>query len=478
MDTLENTSENPMSDSDILNILLNNCDPYTPANKTFYVDCSNVRGGSVFADSLCEMLSQNEGRVHALFTGHIGCGKSSELENLKLQLEQKTPFESMKRFLPVLVDMSQYLDEYDVTATDILLAIVAELADALREAEEIELQDPYLKRRWEKLKTFLGSEVDATEGELSWGWGKTKVQRLRTDPTAREKVRQQLVPETRNLLEEINRVFVAARTILKTHPPKEGGERYSDFVLILDNLEKIQRLADNEQGEASHRALFIESAPQLTGLNAKIVFTVPLSLVRAEAKQLELLYSSVPTVLPMIKTEKREPLHEPFEPGIRKLEEILLKRMPPGVTLTDVFEADALESLIYFSAGHVRSLMVYLREAIPLAKRKLPLTVDIIETAIAKEVSVVEPSLRNSDWLLLAELELSPRQRWDNHLPEQRRLLDNVYVLEYINGGKDKKLRSMAPWYAVNPVLREQYGFEDAMKALQEKEKATNQTGE
>src|SRR5262249_47590027 len=136
---------------------------------------------------------------------------------------------------------------------------------------------------WEEVKRYLLSDVEVNEGEASWGWGKAKVQRMRTDPTARMEVRKTLFPQTSTLLEEINLAFVEARLALKTHIPTDGGARYSDFVLILDNLEKIQRLANNEQGEASQRALFIESAPQFTALDAHVVFTIPLPLVRKEA---------------------------------------------------------------------------------------------------------------------------------------------------------------------------------------------------
>ena len=264
-----------------------------------------MRGSGVFAIKLCTELSQTNTRIHSLFTGHIGCGKSSELQHLADKMSGKTQMLGQKRFFPIIVNMSEYLDENDVSTTDILLAIVAELSDALREREGMKISDSFLKKRWDEFKGYLLSDVEINEGELSGGWSKAKVQRLRTDPTAREKVREKLLPQTSSLLSEINLAFVAARTELIKAKPKDGGQSYSDFVLILDNLEKVHRFAGNTPGDASQRALFIEGAPLLTSLNAHVVFTVPLSLVRSDGSLLTQMYSKELFVLPMVKTEFR-----------------------------------------------------------------------------------------------------------------------------------------------------------------------------
>ncbi len=463
-----------MTAPQILTALYNNCDPARPAEKNFYVDCTEVRGAAAFAGKLCTELSQTTGRIRSLFTGHIGCGKSSELQHLADTMSHKTPLPGRKRFFPVVVNMSEYLDEYDVGATDILLAVVTELADALRDGAGITLSDSYLKRRWEELKGYLGSDVEVNEAEVTGGWFKAKVQRLRTDPTARKEVREKLLPQTSGLLEEINLAFVGARTDLKKTAPKDGGQKYSDFVLILDNLEKIQRLAGNTAGDASQRALFVEGVPQLTALDAHVVYTVPLSLVRSEGNLLAQHYGRDSFVLPMIKTEHRGRAHQPFVKGRAKLEELLGKRVPSGVALADVFDADALAFLIEYSAGHVRNLMMFARESTLYAGQSLPIPLIAVQRAIAQTVSVLEPSLRPGDWALLAELELSERQKWDSNSPNQRRLLENLCVMEYINGGDENPLKKATPWYAVNPILRVQGAFEDALEAEKAKLAAAN----
>lgn len=460
----------PMTEPEILAAVYNNCDPVKPADAPFYVDCTDVRGGAVFAIKLYTELSQTNGRIHSLFTGHIGCGKSSELKHLADKMSHKTLLSGQKRFFPVIVNMSEYLDEYDVSTTDILLSVVTELADALRKQEGIEIAPSYLNRRWDEVKDYLGSEREIKEGELSLPFVKTKMQRLRTDPVARHKVREKLLPQTSSLLEEINLAFVAARTALLKKAPQDGDQRYSDFVLILDNLEKVQRLVANAPGDASQRALFIEGAPQLTALDAHVVFTVPLALVRSEGNLLMQKYSKELFVLPMIKTEQRGHAHLPFETGRAKLVELLEKRVPSGVSLADVFEKDALDFLVEYSAGHIRNLMMFARETTLYVNGKLPIPLIAVQRAIAQTVSILVPSVRPHDWELLAQLELSERQDWNNNGLEQRRLLENLCVMEYINGGGENPMKKANPWYTVNPILRVQDAFEDAVKAEKQKQ--------
>jgi hypothetical protein len=71
-----------------------------------------------------------------------------------------------------------------------------------------------------------------------------------------------------SILTEISTVFEEARLKLAQKTNEQGVQRYADIVLIMDNLEKIQRIDGRNEGEESQRELFIERAPQLMGLGA------------------------------------------------------------------------------------------------------------------------------------------------------------------------------------------------------------------
>ena len=89
-----------------------------PEDQKLYIDFSEVRGGKII-----EELKDNitffspDSPTCSLFTGHIGCGKSTELLRLKLELEQEG-------FHVVYFESSQDLEMADVDIGEVLLAIV------------------------------------------------------------------------------------------------------------------------------------------------------------------------------------------------------------------------------------------------------------------------------------------------------------------------------------------------------------------
>ncbi|EDX72077.1 hypothetical protein MC7420_7557 [Coleofasciculus chthonoplastes PCC 7420] len=58
-----------------------------PQDQKYYIDFSSVRGGNTIKEigRTITRLSPNKPTCQ-LFTGHIGCGKSTELQQLKLGL--------------------------------------------------------------------------------------------------------------------------------------------------------------------------------------------------------------------------------------------------------------------------------------------------------------------------------------------------------------------------------------------------------
>jgi len=69
--------------------------------------------------------NNNKHLVPLFFTGHIGCGKSTELLRLKTELEQQG-------FHVVYFESSQDLDMADVDISDILLAIASSCSNSNR----------------------------------------------------------------------------------------------------------------------------------------------------------------------------------------------------------------------------------------------------------------------------------------------------------------------------------------------------------
>lgn len=440
--------------------IFNNCLSNEPASKDFYLDCSAARGGGTLVDELLRRLDLAEQPRAMLFAGHVGCGKSSELAELKRQLSGPRP--SGTRFLPILVDADDYFDFYDVDITDLILALVAELATKVREAAGIELQDSYFSRRFDELLRFLRSEVEVEEATLPLSQVSVKVRRLKKDPTVREKVRDALRMQTTTLLEEFNSVIDKARSELNKQWCGKDGVSRADLVLIVDNLEKVRVFGGREEGLVSQHELFIGHYPQLTGLAASVIYTVPLRLVRSvDAPQLEQRYSPPFLVLPMVKTIERGS-RRPYEPGRQRLREMLQRRVEP-LPLDQVFAPDALDFLLTYCGGQMRSLLMFVQNACTYAD-DLPLTLPLVQRAVQQTVRLYSTSIPESHWEKLARLDVSADQSVPGGDEDVLAMLENLSVLEYLNGGGPGAF--IEPWYAVNPIVRELAKFKVARAAL------------
>lgn len=449
--------------SDILTHLYNACDPKEPASINFYVDCAEARGDSALTQRVQENLRRSTAPLQFLFSGHIGCGKSSELLDLKRELENPHPKVGHKRYFTIVLDAEEYLDDFDVAPTDILLAIVAEIGAALYD-KGIHLKDSYFQKRLDEIKDLLLTEIQPTKVELDLGTVKTEFQLLKKNPVARRQVRERLLPRMTSMLEEINTVFDRARLEVQKLKVKAGEEPYSDLVLIVDSLEKIQRVGEVAEGLASHRELFIEKAPQLTGLGANVIYTIPLSLARSDSQQLKQRYGSDPLVLPMVKVFQRG-THEPYPLGLQFLRELLTQRLN-GHKLEEVFAPDALNFLLENSGGHVRNLMLFVREACTFTETT-PIPLQAAHRAITQTVRGYAVGIPEAHWEKLVVLENSDDQQIPSDDADYLRMLENLSILEYINGdGANDPFSSVAPWYAVNPIVRQLPKFKTTAQRL------------
>jgi hypothetical protein len=161
----------------ILKLVYNACDPYEPASSQYYEDCGEARGKSELTDRFLKELQLANDHLCVLFSGHIGCGKSSELAHLRDKL--KAPPSGHPPYFPIVLDVSDYLDDFDASLTDILLAIVTEVATTVRDEVSVEMKDPYFTKRINEVKEFFLSDIEMDGGELSLPAVKLKIQRLK-----------------------------------------------------------------------------------------------------------------------------------------------------------------------------------------------------------------------------------------------------------------------------------------------------------
>ncbi|BDI14892.1 hypothetical protein ANSO36C_06940 [Nostoc cf. commune SO-36] len=361
-------------------------------DKLYYIDFAAVRGGKII-DALkrtITRLSPNKPTCQ-LFTGHIGCGKSTELSRLKTELQSEG-------FHVVYFESTEDLDETDVDITDIMLAIARRVGESLEQIN-ITLQPQgfksFLTGVWEFLQTpvvvsaeteMLGAKIKgSTEGQLEFslpaGIGKITA-KTKDSPKLRSKLRQYLEPQTNRILQFINEEIIQ----VATEQLKQRGQK--GLVVIIDNLDRIDN-RPTSSGRSLPEYLFIERGEQLRKLNCHLVYTLPLSLIfsnECEALKNRLGGGVDPKVLPMIPVQLRDGT-EYFD-GMELLQQMVLARAFPDIQpeerlglITKVFDSpDTLDRLCSVSGGHVRNLLGMLFRC--LQEVDPPISRNILEAVI------------------------------------------------------------------------------------------------
>jgi hypothetical protein len=365
-----------------LSTLFNAFDPNRPAGSRSYVDCSHVRGQDPFANTVSVELELQAGSASPggtghrrfLFTGHSGCGKSTELRQLVSHLNDR-PIGG-RRYVPIYVNVSELLALQDVEASDLLLAVLTVLADTLRQQHQINLREGYFASRWRELTSTLMAGVKLEKTTFGAGGdflsAKADFGLIFRDDDARRRVREALQGRKLTIFNAVSEAIEAAK--------QELGERYPnvDFVFIIDDLEKIQEFG-RSRGRTAQRKLFFDEADALRSPAAHVVYAVPLDLARADGPRLADLYGTSLHVLPMVKVFHRGDHERPYQPGYDKLREIVARRVGGTSEIDNVIESDALDLLIKYSGGHIRRLVGFMQQVavrLRMTRQELPVRLE------------------------------------------------------------------------------------------------------
>jgi hypothetical protein len=136
-----------------------------------------------------------------------------------------------------------------------------------------------------------------------------------------------------------------------------------------------------------------------------------------------------------------------------------------GHKVEEVFEKYALDFLLNYSGGHARNLMSFVQSACTYSQ-DLPITLSAAQRAVQQTVRTYSTAIPEGHWEKLAKLDRSPDQKIPNGDEDYMVMLENLSVLEYLNGGEEDAFSVAEPWYAVNPVVRELQKFKAAASAL------------
>lgn len=432
------------------------CNPSRPLmlenldDRSYYIDFASVRGGKII-EALLRTITRisPDTPTCQLFTGHLGCGKSTELLRLKAELEAQN-------FHVVYFESTHVLEMVDIDITDVLLAI-AGLVSKSMEAIKLRVQPTYFTKLFSEVVDFLQTPIElGVEAELSVGIGKITA-KTKESPHLRRRLRDYLEPRTENILQSINTELLDQTNLELKARGKKG------LVVIVDNLDRVA-IRPLPSGRSLPEYLFIDRGDQLRKLNCHIVYTIPLALTFSnDSAQLQhrLGGGLAPKILPMIPVRQRS--GEINIEGLELMRQMVLARAFPNSSpperlnlITQLFDnSDSLDRLCLISGGHVRDLLGLLFDC--LREQDPPFDRNCVELVIRRQRDYRANAIDMNESELIFQVIQEQRVKGDI---EYDLLLRSLFVFEY----RDHQ----GVWFAINPVLAETEKFKSWLKNSQQ----------
>jgi hypothetical protein len=352
---------------------------------TLYVETDQGRDpDSHVRQTLRSLLEDDPAVQRILLYGHRGCGKSTELARLTADLGAG--------WLPVTFSVLEELPPVGVRAEEVLLAIALRLvkaatddpplaATALQTDDRLKSIADWFRTIRKSTQTGRDAQLTTQAGaEVSTGGWLFGLGKLFTEFSSELKFRgiteTSIVEEVRkrpgDLVLQINRLVASIQDALGP-----SGRR---LLIIVEDLDKLS-IADA-------RSVFIENGQLLSGINAHIIYTIPIfTFYSPDANALKAMFDH-DLSLPMIKVA--DPIGEPAH-GLEIIREIVHRRIDPG-SITD----EALKHLILQTGGVLRHVfevlqtvatMTSLREP-PIRKEHIDYGLGRLRTEIGTQIAL------------------------------------------------------------------------------------------
>lgn len=324
-------------------------EPLDGAKDPRWVDTYRARGEASLAriaqalgvDAAWETLREPPMQGYYLFCGHRGGGKSTELRQLRNELHGRNLYHV------VFADTVVELDVHNLRYQDILLHLVAKLAQQLADAgcdvdrRHLEpLYDWFVARveKREETREFAHESMAGVEGEVDV----TSIAKVFGNISTAFKTNSSHKAEIRFALQNYFPDFAAAFNQLVAIAERKLERR---LLFIVDGTDRL--LTEDA------KALFVSDVYQLRQVKGLFIYCAPIHLAyESEAAQ----NFDVVFHLPMIKVENED--GSPNEEGLATTQRLLLRRADASL-----FDAGTAEELAKASGGHPRDLLRLLQNA-------------------------------------------------------------------------------------------------------------------
>ncbi len=380
----------------------------------FYVN----RPGNPIADLTDALLAPFNRPPKFYFSGHRGCGKSTELLHLlgNAQIQQK--------YWPVNFSIREEADILDLNFSDILLAIGGKMYRAYREKggnlPEKLMNDlnSWRGKVEEEIRTISvgkisGYEIGANVDAFFLNAG----MKMKLEPATRVELRQVIEKDITGLIKVINDIALAIYRKERRIP-----------LILIDDLDK--------PGLEIARAIFHDRREIMMQPNCVIVYTVSSALFYS--KEFDAIRDQA-IFLPNINLHLPLELERFDQEGYDTMRKFVQTRMSP-----DLIQPQALEYAITYSGGVFREMARIMRTALGRARRRKALQIEItdVDWAATEIRNEYRRILDKNDIAFLRKIHEHNRLEYSERL---RPLLQLLAILEYRNGEN---------WCDIHPVLR------------------------
>ena len=424
-----------------------NVDPLTgDAIARYYVDLSAVRKTEAIEGVSKILEFQEPGEFTTiLFTGHRGCGKSTELKRIQHRWEQD--------YRVIYLEADEETDINDADYTDLYLIVIKKVEYELRRLGHkvdprllANIEDWFkevIKEDERSVESSISLEGEATLGAEAPFLAKLMIKllaQIKGSDTRKTTIRQTLQRDISRLKADLNLLLNDAYKKIKATYPK-------GFLIIFDNLDRVPPAVSDR--------LFFDYGTQLKELRCTLVYTVPISALYSPKGLLNTFGS--PHIVPMVNIYQldRDRCDLDYnQTGLEAIADVIEQR----VNIEAVFETrQHLLDLTKASGGHIRQLMQLMRIACQTAStRGHDKIVDEDVTYAVKQIQFdFERFIPQEHYPVLAQVCLSKNITKDDI---GQLMMFNLSVLEY-NGN--------TRWNYPNPVVKQSDAFQAALRAAQ-----------
>lgn len=396
-----------------LNLAWSNFDPLypLPADCPFYVE----REDKPLNKLKRALLREHRQPPKYFFSGHRGCGKSTELNRLAVDEEIN------RKFFVVKYSVKDICDVNNLSYIDVLFSLGAQLfieySDTGKQLrpELIEALENWKNDVVEQVREEIESFETSIEGGLK-AFFISVLSKFRSEDNTTKTIRTKIEPRLSELIEKINLIVADI----------EGKEKKKVLVLI-DDMDKPNL--------AQAKKIFYDYNTAITQPACSIVFTVPISIFFSQE------FTAIRETrffLPNVKLHHRNEKNSTDEKGFNLMSSFIVHRMKE-----ELIEPDACEYAIKMGAGVFRETARIMQICADnaIASGRIRIIKDDVVRAESEIRSDFKRMLTSEDYVILKSI----CENNEMHGIEKiGHLLHNLSILEYMND---------ETWCDIHPTL-------------------------